>query len=145
MKQNVKDFLFNLAISMVIGLIVGMIHVIARNINGEILEELAMFPIIGAIIGTISRLIFIYIFDIKQKNIKLAFIYVFIVIGAISCMPSFYYYVVYNISISIVELVSICITAELLGMSFCYYSYKRCLAFNSKLTSKKRELIRKTK
>ena len=144
MKQNLKDFLFNLAMSMFIGLFVGMIDIIAINMNVEIVEELVMCTIIGGVIGTISRLVFMYIFEIKQKNAIIAFICVFIVIGAISCMPSFYHYFSDNISISIVEIVSILITAEILGMGFCYYSYKRCLAFNSKLISKKRQLIRKS-
>ena len=144
MKQNLKDFLFNLIISLFIGLFIGMVQIIAININGGIVEKLIMFSIIGGVIGTISRFVFMYMFEIKQKNVKVAFISVFIVIGIISCMPSFYHYFSDNISISLVELISILITAELLGMSFCYYSYKRYLDFNSKLISKKRQLIRKS-
>lgn len=144
MKQNLKDFIFNLAISMFIGVFVGMIQIIVKNINLGIVEELIMFSIIGGVIGTISRFVFIYMVGIKQKSVMLAFISVFIVIGIISCMPSFYYYFAYKASIPIIELVSILITAELFGMSFCYYSYKRYLEFNSKLISKKKQLLRKS-
>jgi len=144
MKQNLKDFIFNLAISMFIGVFVGMIQIIVKNINVGTVEELIMFSIIGGVIGTISRFVFIYMVGIKQKSVMLAFISVFIVIGGISCMPYFYYYFAYKTSISIIELVSILITAELLGMSFCYYSYKRYLEFNSKLISKKKQLLRKS-
>ena len=144
MKQNLKDFIFNLAISMFIGVFVGMIQIIVKNINVGIVEELIMFSIIGGVIGTISRFVFIYMVGIKQKSVMLAFISVFIVIGGISCMPYFYYYFAYKTSISIIELVSILITAELFGMSFCYYSYKRYLEFNSKLISKKKQLLRKS-
>ena len=144
MKQNLKDFIFNLAISMFIGVFVGMIQIIVKNINVGIVEELIMFSIIGGVIGTISRFVFIYMVGIKQKSVMLAFISVFIVIGIISCIPSFYYYFAYKASIPIIELVSILITAELFGMSFCYYSYKRYLEFNSKLISKKKQLLRKS-
>jgi hypothetical protein len=143
MKQSLKDFLFNLAISMLIGLLVGMIQLTLISISRETIKELIRFSIIGGVIGTISRLAFLYVFEIKQKSGKMAFISVFIVIGTISSIPNFYYYLVYNVNISAVELALILITAELLGMSFCYYSHKRYLALNSKLMNKKRQLIRK--
>lgn len=144
MKQNLKDFLFNLTISMLIGVFVGVVQMIAKNMNVEIVEELIMFSVIGGVIGTISRFVFIYIVGLKQKSAMSAFICVFILIGVISCIPSFYYYFIYKTIISMTELVSILVTAELLGMSFCYYSHKRCLEFNSKLVNKKKQLIRKS-
>ncbi len=143
MKQNLKDFLFNLAISMVIGIFVGMIQITIKNISEGILKELIMFSIIGGVIGTISRFIFIYMVAIKQKRAAIAYILVFITIGVISCMPFFYYYFFYSTDISMTELVSILITAEFLGMSFCYYSYKKYKDINFKLTSKKKQLLRK--
>ena len=143
MKQNLKDFLLNLAISMLIGIFVGMIQIIIKSINVRIVEELSMFSIIGGVIGCISRFVFIYMVEMKQKSAIIAFICVFIVIGAISAMPHCYHFFIYNANISIKELITILITAELFGMCFCYYSYKRYLAFNSKLTSKKSQLIRK--
>ncbi len=143
MKQNLKDFLFNLAISMVIGIFVGMIQITIKNINEGIVKELIMFSIIGGVIGTISRFIFIYMVAIKQKRAAIAYILVFITIGVISCMPFFYYYFLYSTDISITELVSILITAEFFGMSFCYYSYKKYKDINLKLTSKKKQLLRK--
>ena len=144
MKQNFKDLLFNLLISMFIGLFAGMIQIIVININGKNVGMLIFSSILGGVIGTISRLVFIYLIAIKQKNVIVAFISVFGLIGVISCMPSIYNYVIDKSIISIVELISILITAELLGMSFCYYSYKRYLDFNSKLVSKKKQLIRKS-
>jgi hypothetical protein len=141
MKENLKDFLFNLLISILIGLFVGMVQVTAINMNSEAVVIIVISSMLGGVIGTISRLVFIYIFDIKQKNAKLAFISVFIIIGAISCTPSVYYYLVEDNNISIVGLVPILVSAELLGMSFCYYSYKRCLDLNLKLTNKKKQLI----
>lgn len=144
MKQNFKDLLFNLLISMFIGLFAGMIQIIVININGKNIGMLIFASILGGVIGTISRLVFIYLIAIKQKNVIVAFISVFGLIGVISCMPSIYNYVIDKSIISIVELISILITAELLGMSFCYYSYKRYLDFNSKLVSKKKQLIRKS-
>ncbi|MBI6875579.1 hypothetical protein [Clostridium aciditolerans] len=143
MKENLKDFLFNLIISIFIGLVVGMAAVTAINMNSEAAATLTISSIIGGVIGTISRLVFMYIFDIKQKDVKLAFISVFIIIGAISCMPSFYMHLIKNSIFSIAELVSILVSAECLGMSFCYYSYKRCLKFNLKLMSKKKQLTKK--
>jgi len=143
MKQNLKDFLFNLIISMIFGVVVGMTKMIVKNINVGTIEELIMFSIIGGVIGTISRFVFIYIVGIKQKSASLAFICVFIVIGGISCLPSIYYYFIYKKIASIIELIAILITAELLGMSFCYYSHRRYLEFNSKLISKKNQLLRK--
>lgn len=143
MKQNLKDFLFNLIISMLCGVVVGMTQIIVNNISVGTIEELIMFSIIGGVIGTISRFVFIYLVGIKQKSASLAFICVFIVIGSISCLPFIYYYFVYKKFASIIELISILITAELLGMSFCYYSYKRNLEFNSKLINKKKQLLRK--
>ncbi len=143
MKENLKDFLFNLVISIFIGLFVGMAAVTAINMNSEAAATLTISSIIGGVIGTISRLVFIYIFDIKQKNVKLAFISVFIIIGVISCMPSFYIYLVKNSTFSIAELVAILVSAECLGMSFCYYSYKRCLKFNLKLMNKKNQLTKR--
>lgn len=143
MKQNLKDFLFNLAISMVIGIFVGMIQITIKNISEGIVKELIMFSIIGGVIGTISRFIFIYMVAIKQKRAAIAYMLVFITIGVISCMPFFYYYFLYSTDISITELVSILITAEFLGMSFCYYSYKKYKDINLKLTSKKKQLLRK--
>lgn len=142
MKQNLKDFLLNLAISMFIGLFVGMVETVVTNMNGKIVEDLVICTVIGGVIGTVSRLSFIYLFEIKQKSAEIAFIAVFIIIGAISCLPSLYYNFVYGFSISIIQLVSILVTAELFGMVFCYYSYKRCLDFNLKLISKKEQLKR---
>lgn len=143
MKQNLKDFLFNLIISMLCGVVVGMTQMIVKSISVGTIEELIMFSIIGGVIGTISRFVFIYLVGIKQKSASLAFICVFIVIGVISCLPCIYYYFAYKKIISMIELISILITAELLGMSFCYYSYKRNLEFNSKLINKKKQLLRK--
>lgn len=73
MKQNLKDFLFNLIISMLCGIVVGMTQMIVKNINVGIIEELIMFSIIGGVIGTISRSVFIYLVGIKQKSALLAF------------------------------------------------------------------------
>lgn len=144
MKQNLKDFLSNLAISMLIGVFVGIVQMIVKNITVETVKELIMFSVIGGVIGTISRFIFIYIVGIKQKSAMSAFICAFIVIGVISCIPSLYYYFIYKTIISMTELVSILVTAELLGMSFCYYSHKRCLEINSKLVDKKKQLSRES-
>lgn len=143
MKQNLKDFLFNLAISMVIGIFVGMIQITIKNISEGIIKGLIMFSIIGGVIGTISRFIFIYMVAIKQKRAVIAYILVFITIGIISCIPFFYHYFLYSTDISMTELVSILITAEFLGMSFCYYSHKKYKDINLKLTSKKKQLLRK--
>lgn len=143
MKQNLKDFLFNLAISMVIGIFVGMIQIIMKNISEGIVKELIMFSIIGGVIGTISRFIFIYMVAIKQKRAVIAYVLVFITIGVISYIPSIYHYFVYSTAISMIELVTILITAELLGMSFCYYSHRKYKDINFKLTNKKKQLLRK--
>jgi len=143
MKQNIKDFLINLIISMCIGLLIGIIQVILINIDSEAVNELILFSIIGGVIGTISRFIFIYTVEIKQWDVVVGFISVFLVIGVISSIPSAYDYYIERDSILLIKLISILITAELLGLSFCYYSYKRYLAFNSKLMNKKRQLIRK--
>ncbi|WP_297424441.1 hypothetical protein [Clostridium sp.] len=78
MKQNLKDFLFNLIISMLLGIVVGMTQIIVKNISLRTMEELIMFSIIGGVIGTISRFVFIYLVGIKQKSASLAFICVFI-------------------------------------------------------------------
>lgn len=142
MGANLKDFLFNLIVSIFIGLLVGMVEVTAINMNSETAALLIMCSILGGIIGTISRLVFIYIFDIKQKSANLAFIAVFIVIGVISCTPSAYYYLVEGINTSAISITPILVTAELLGMSFCYYSYRRCLDLNLKLINKKKQLAR---
>lgn len=142
MKQNLKDFLLNLVISMFIGLFVGIIEVIIVNINNEITEILLMSSIIGGVIGTISKLIFIYIVEINQKSVIVAFISTFVVIGVVSSIPSLYEYFIDNSSTSTTTLLEVLVTAEILGMSLCYYSYRRYLAFNSKLISKKRELIK---
>jgi hypothetical protein len=142
MKQNLKDFLVNLVISMFIGLFVAIIEVIIVNINNEIVEILIMSSIIGGVIGTISKLIFIYIVEINQKSAIVAFISTFVVIGVVSSIPSLYDYFIDNSSTLTTTLLEVLITAEILGMSFCYYSYRRYLAFNSKLISKKRELIK---
>lgn len=144
MKENSKDFLLNLLISAFIGLFVGMLQIVAININSITVTTLIISSIIGGVIGTISRLVFIYIFGIKQKSLKLAFMLVFIIIGAISCIPSIYYYLVKSIAISVIQLVEILISAELLGMGFCYYSYKKYLEINLKLTNKKQQLTSKT-
>ncbi|OAA93213.1 MULTISPECIES: hypothetical protein [Clostridium] len=140
MKESVKDFLFNLIISVFIGLFVGMCQVTVINMNGVVASILIISCILGGVIGTISRLMFIYIFGIKQKDVKVAFIAVFTIIGAISCIPSLYYHLVYNEKIVTMTLVSILASAELLGMSFCYFSYKKYLNFNLKLINKKKQL-----
>lgn len=143
MKENLKDLLFNLIVSMFIGLVVGMAEITVINMNSYTVETLIISSILGAVIGTISRLVFMYIFAIKQRDAKLAFIAVFIIIGVISCTPSLYYYLFQNVKISTVSLIPILISAELLGMSFCYYSYKKCLDFNLKLLNKKNQLTRR--
>lgn len=145
MKQNIKELLINLVTSMFIGLFVGMSQIVVINMSWSNTGILIESSVIGGVIGTISRLLFIYMIEIKQKNVIAAFIAVFLVIGIISCIPSSYNYVVYEVSFSMVELISILIPAEILGMGFCYYSYKRYLAFNSKLLSKKMQLANKDK
>lgn len=139
MKENLKDFLLNLIISAFIGIFVGMVEVTITNMNTKVVGTLITDSIIGAVIGTVSRFIFIYISDIKQKDVKIAFMSVFIVIGVISSMPSVYCYLVEGGSVSIVKLSAILLSAELLGMSLCYYSYKKCLDLNLKLKYKKKE------
>lgn len=145
MKQNVKELLINLVTSMFIGLFVGMSQIVVINMSWSNTGILIESSVIGGVIGTISRLLFIYMIEIKQKNVIAAFVAVFLVIGIISCIPSIYNYAIYEVSFSRVELISILIPAELLGMGFCYYSYKRYLAFNSKLLSKKMQLAKKDK
>lgn len=140
MNESLKAFLFNLTVSIFIGLFVGMAQVTAINMNSSAVETLVMSSLLGGVIGTISRFIFIYILCIKQRNTKLAFIAVFIIIGAISCIPSLYYYLFQNKIISTTALASILVSAELLGMGFCYYSYKKYLDFNLKLLNKKKQL-----
>ncbi|WP_333860309.1 hypothetical protein [Clostridium sp.] len=140
MKEHLKDFLFNLSISVLIGLFVGMVQITAANINGEAIATLIISLIIGGVIGTISKSTFIYIYYIKQKDTKLAFISVFIIIGVICCIPTCYYYFTKNKIISILQLSLILISAELLGMGFCYYSYRKYLDFNLKLKNKKQQL-----
>lgn len=143
MKQNFKDFLFNLTISMFIGLFVGMSQIVVIDMNEVNIKILIISIIMGGIIGTISRIMFIYIVGIKQKNVIIAFIAAFMIIGTISCIPCIYYYFIDSSSVLMSELLSILITAELLGMGFCYYSYRRYVAFNSKLMNKKIQLIKK--
>ncbi|MBV7275228.1 hypothetical protein JMF89_11075 [Clostridiaceae bacterium UIB06] len=143
MKEHMKDFLLNLIISMFIGLFVGMAEITVVNMNRYTIATLVISSVLGAIIGTISRLVFMYIFAIKQKDVKLAFMSVFIIIGVISCTPSLYYYLFQNIKISTISLMPILVSAELLGMGFCYYSYKKCLEFNLRLLNKKNQLTRK--
>jgi uncharacterized membrane protein len=143
MKENLKDFLLNLLISTFIGLFVGMVEVTFMNMNSEVAVTLIISSIMGGIIGTISRTVYIYIFAIKQINVKIAFITVFIIIGLISCVPSFYYHITENEIFFTEGLVSILLSAELLGMSFCYYSYKKCLNLNLKLTNKKKQFVKK--
>jgi hypothetical protein len=58
-----------------------------------------MSSIIGGVIGTISKLIFIYIVEIKQESVIAAFISTFAVMGVVSCIPSFYDYFIDNSSI----------------------------------------------
>lgn len=145
MKQNVKELLINLVTSMFIGLFVGMSQIVVINMSWSNTGILIESSVIGGVIGTISRLLFIYMIEIKQKNVITAFVAVFLVIGFISSIPSIYNYAFYEVSFSRVELISILIPAELLGMGFCYYSYKRYLAFNSKLLSKKIQLAKKDK
>lgn len=140
MKENLRDFLFNLIISIFIGLFVGMAEVTVINMNGVVMSILILSSILGGVIGTISRIVFIYVFGIKQMDVKLAFVLVFAIIGVISCIPSLYCYLVYNEKIVTVTLASILTSAEFLGMSFCYYSYKKYLKFNLKLINKKKQL-----
>lgn len=142
MKDNLKDFLVNLLISTFIGLFVGMIQVTFINMSSETTIILIISSIIGGVIGTISRTVFIYMFAIKQINVKIAFITVLVIIAFISCTPSFYYYITENQNIFTDELVLILLSAESLGMSFCYYSYKKCLELNFKLMNKKKELAK---
>ena len=63
---------------MLLGIVVGMTQIIVKNISLRTMEELIMFSIIGGVIGTISRFVFIYLVGIKQKSASLAFICVFI-------------------------------------------------------------------
>lgn len=142
MKQSLNDLLFNLIISMFIGLIVGMTQITAASMNYKIAEGLIVSSIIGGVVGTVSRAIFMYMFAVKQKDVKLAFLAVFITIGVISCIPGLFCHFIYDGS-SIAELMLILITAEFLGMLFCYYSYKKYLAFNLKLKTKKSQFARK--
>ncbi|AKN30724.1 hypothetical protein Ccar_07700 [Clostridium carboxidivorans P7] len=143
MKENLKDFLFNLFVSSLIGLFVGMLEVTITNMSSMVVATLITDSLIGAFIGTISMFTFIYIFEMKEMDIKIAFIAVFMIIGIISSTPSIYLYFIQNINISIVRLMSIVISAEFLGMSLCYYSYKKCLELNSKLVNKKKQFSQK--
>ncbi|NMM62795.1 hypothetical protein HBE96_08805 [Clostridium sp. P21] len=144
MKKNLKDFLFNLLVSSLIGLFVGMVEIIIRNMNNEVIVTLISDSLIGGVIGTISMITFIYIFQMKEIDVRIAFIAVFMIIGIISSVPSIYFYLVENINISILNLMSILISAEFLGMSLCYYSYKKSSELNSKLISKKKQFSEKS-
>ncbi|AKA68442.1 hypothetical protein [Clostridium scatologenes] len=143
MKENLKDFLFNLFLSSLIGLFVGMLEVTITNMSSMVVVTLITDSLIGAFIGTISMFTFIYIFEMKEMDIKIAFIAVFMIIAIVSSIPSIYLYFAENINISIVRLMSIVISAEFLGMSLCYYSYKKCLELNSKLLNKKKQFSQK--
>ena len=89
MKQNLKDFLFNLAISMLCGVFVGITQMIVKNINIGTIEELIMFSVIGGVIGTISRFVFIYMVGIKQKS-AMASIYLCIYSHRRHVLPAIY-------------------------------------------------------
>lgn len=70
-----------------------MVEVTLTSMGSEIAAKLVNNSLIGAFIGTISMFAFMYIFEVKEIDIKIAFM----VIGIIPSVPSIYLYLIQNL------------------------------------------------
>lgn len=138
MKKGLGEFIVNLIISSVIGLIIGFVEVTITNYSPEYTEVLIRDGIIGLLIGTISRYLFLVLYA-KKENALLCFVIVFISIGVLSSIP-FVYFSLAGRPFTLILWVAVFLIAELLGMSLSYISYRRAISINNLLLAKKRKL-----
>ncbi len=139
MKKDYTDFLKTVLMSAGIGLVIAFVEIVVKNFSAEIIFNIVRNMLIGAVIGSLSQLAFVYVYDIRQKPPEYAFATTFILIATISSTPFIYYYLTYKTT-SVVLLLAIIGLAEVLGMSLCYFSFKKSLQYSQKLNEKKQIL-----
>ena len=140
MKRYLRDFSKTLLYSAGIGIIVGIFELVATYISWDYLPDLALDAVIGAVAGGLSRIVFVYLFKIKNKGATFSFGAVFLVIAVVSLSPFLYFY--YQQDPFTFELIlTIFLIAEGLGMGLCYAYYNESLKIN-KLLYRKQEMMK---
>ncbi len=138
MKRELNEFIINLFISSLIGIIVGFVEITITTYSPEYTQVLIRDGIIGLLIGTVSRYLFLVLYA-KKENVLLCFVIVFITIGVLSLVP-FIYFTIIGRPFSLILLAAVLLIAEFLGMGLCYISYKRAMSINKMLLAKRRKL-----
>ncbi|WFD11497.1 hypothetical protein [Tepidibacter hydrothermalis] len=139
MKKNTKSIIINLIISALIGFIVGLVEISLRNFTTNDIYILLVHSLIGLLIGSVIRQTFIITYG-KLKVYQI-FILSSILLGVISMFSAIIDCFIFKKPLFRTTTIIIIITAELLGMSFTFASYKYYRKLNQKLDEKKKELL----
>ncbi|MCT4507393.1 MAG: hypothetical protein N4A48_01295 [Tepidibacter sp.] len=139
MKEKNKNIIFNLIISALIGFIVGLVEVSLKNFTTNDIYILLVDSFIGLLIGSVIRQTFIVAYG-KLKVYQI-FILSSILLFIISMFPAIINHFIFGKPLFRTTTIITITTAELLGMSFTFASYKYYKKLNQKLDEKKKEFL----
>lgn len=136
-KAFLKDFFINLFFSAVIGIIIGIINVLASlGSSVNIYYALSSFCIAGMVIGSICEIIYYYLYEIKQLGIKLTLVAIFVFILAIL-------YGLFVLQFGFIvpnkEFFIMLIIVETLSIGYSILEYMITKRYNKKLAEKKKQ------
>lgn len=139
MRENTKNTILNMIISALIGLIIGLVEISLRNFTTNDIYILLVDSFVGLIIGSTIRKTFIIGYG-KLKVYQM-FILSSLLLGLISMVPATIAHFIFGEPLFRTTTIIIIITAELLGMSFTFASFKYYKDLNQKLDEKKKEFL----
>jgi len=140
MKSNFKEPLLSLLMSALIGLFIGLIEITVTLFQPAFLAILLRDGLIGILIGTVARLLFINVFR-RTGNERLGFFWVAMVIAIISSLPFAYFWAVLGSFNGFFYLGVLLVSASLgVGLSMIIFNQSRHL--NQRLMAKREAVSR---
>jgi hypothetical protein len=140
MKSNFKEPLLSLLMSALIGLFIGLIEITVTLFQPAFLAILLRDGLIGILIGTVARLLFINVFR-RTGNERLGFFWVAMVIAIISSLPFAYFWAVLG-SFNGFFYLGVLLVSESLGVGLSMIIFNQSRHLNQRLMAKREAVSR---
>lgn len=134
MKETFFAFLLNAFLSMVIGWIVGFVRISLQDFSMLMFYQLMGSGFLGLVIGTLSRIVFTWMYDLRQ-NLWLSMGSVTVIIMGLSSLPYVELWPFKELSVWI-SYFSVILTSLSLGLGLSYLSYRDSMLYNDHLKLK---------
>ncbi len=140
MKSNFKEPLLSLLMSALIGLFIGLIEITVTLFQPAFLAILLRDGLMGILIGTVARLLFIDVFR-RTGNERLGFFWVAMVIAIISSLPFAYFWAVLG-SFNGFFYLGVLLVSESLGVGLSMIIFSQSRHLNQRLMAKQEAVSR---